>query len=163
VRENALGVRHGCALVGFITFASSPLLHHLCFITFASSRLLHHVCFMPWASSSFASSQGTRCGPRSTLKFQPPAMAGREHLRDSDSLMRHSMAKKFPMHPKRPERVCWGCDQYCASDAMKCGNGSDRTMHPAELLGDDWASVGNWGFEDESKEASAQNKKAFDQ
>jgi len=90
-------------------------------------------------------------------------VAGREHLRDSDSLMRHSMAKKFPMHPKRPERVCWGCDQYCASDAMKCGNGSDRTMHPAELLGDDWASVGNWGFEDESKEASAQNKKAFDQ
>jgi len=58
------------------------------------------------------------------------------------------MAKKFPMHPKHPERVCWGCDQYCATDAMKCGNGSDRTMHPIELLGDDWASVGDWGFDD---------------
>ncbi|WP_332611890.1 DUF3079 domain-containing protein [Achromobacter sp. ESBL13] len=90
-----------------------------------------------------------------------PACCGR-HC-DGVSLMRHGMAKKFPMHPKHPERVCWGCDQYCASDAMKCGNGSDRTMHPAELLGDDWASVGDWGFEEESKAASAQNKKAFDQ
>jgi len=67
------------------------------------------------------------------------------------------MAKKFPMYPKHPERVCWGCDRYCATDAMSCGNGSDRTMHPIELLGDDWASVGDWGFE---KEETAGEKAA---
>ncbi|MBQ1657017.1 MAG: DUF3079 domain-containing protein, partial [Rhodocyclaceae bacterium] len=21
------------------------------------------------------------------------------------------MAKKFPLHPKHPERICWGCDK----------------------------------------------------
>ncbi|MBL8287132.1 MAG: DUF3079 domain-containing protein [Rubrivivax sp.] len=48
------------------------------------------------------------------------------------------MAKKFPIHPPHPERVCWGCDKYCPADDMACGNGSDRTQHPVELLGDDW-------------------------
>ena len=54
--------------------------------------------------------------------------------------------KKFPLHPKHPERVCWGCDRYCSTNELACGNGSDRTMHPAELLGDDWYTVGNWGL-----------------
>jgi hypothetical protein len=48
------------------------------------------------------------------------------------------MAKKFPVHPKHPERICWGCDKYCPVDSLGCGNGSDRTQHPIELLGDDW-------------------------
>ncbi|MFO1267970.1 MAG: DUF3079 domain-containing protein [Rubrivivax sp.] len=48
------------------------------------------------------------------------------------------MAKKFPIHPPHPERVCWGCDKYCPADDMACGNGSDRTQHPVELFGDDW-------------------------
>ena len=48
------------------------------------------------------------------------------------------MAKKFPIHPPHPERVCWGCDRYCPADDMACGNGSDRTQHPVELLGEDW-------------------------
>ncbi|MFO1288325.1 MAG: DUF3079 domain-containing protein [Rubrivivax sp.] len=48
------------------------------------------------------------------------------------------MAKKFPIHPPHPERVCWGCDRYCPADDMACGNGSDRTQHPVELFGDDW-------------------------
>lgn len=46
--------------------------------------------------------------------------------------------KKFPLHPKFPERICWGCDRYCAHDAMACGNGADRTPHPMELFGEDW-------------------------
>lgn len=46
--------------------------------------------------------------------------------------------KKFPLRPKNPERICWGCDQYCAVDAMSCGNGAERTPHPVELFGDDW-------------------------
>ena len=50
--------------------------------------------------------------------------------------------KKFPQAPAHPERVCWGCDLYCPVGDMRCGNGSDRTPHPAELFGDDWA---DWG------------------
>jgi hypothetical protein len=48
------------------------------------------------------------------------------------------MAKRFPAHPKHPERICWGCDHYCAVDAMRCGNGSGRTQHPVEYIGEDW-------------------------
>lgn len=48
------------------------------------------------------------------------------------------MAKKFPTHPKHPERLCWGCDEYCPADSLRCGNGAERTMHPVELFGDDW-------------------------
>ncbi|MBP7646214.1 MAG: DUF3079 domain-containing protein [Comamonas sp.] len=48
------------------------------------------------------------------------------------------MAKKFPVVPAHPERLCWGCDQYCPADDLRCGNGSDRTPHPCELWGDDW-------------------------
>ncbi|GAB3185143.1 DUF3079 domain-containing protein [Hydrogenophaga aquatica] len=48
------------------------------------------------------------------------------------------MAKKFPINPPHPERICWGCDKYCPAGDMACGNGSDRTQHPAELFGPDW-------------------------
>ncbi|HMN82281.1 MAG TPA: DUF3079 domain-containing protein [Burkholderiaceae bacterium] len=48
------------------------------------------------------------------------------------------MKKKFPRNPPHPERVCWGCDKYCPADSMACGNGSERTQHPAELFGEDW-------------------------
>lgn len=54
------------------------------------------------------------------------------------------MAKPFPLNPKHPERICWGCDLYCPADSMKCGNGSNRTQHPSELLGEDWHQVGGW-------------------
>ena len=53
------------------------------------------------------------------------------------------MAKKFPVKPANPERLCWGCDQYCQSDAMRCGNGSDRTQHPAEIFGENWQKWGS--------------------
>lgn len=46
--------------------------------------------------------------------------------------------KRFPIAPAHPERLCWGCDKYCAADDMRCGNGSDRTQHPVELFGEDW-------------------------
>jgi hypothetical protein len=52
------------------------------------------------------------------------------------------MQKKFPLHPPHPERNCWGCDQYCPAGSLICGNGSERTQHPVELFGDDWASEG---------------------
>ncbi|WP_083251238.1 DUF3079 domain-containing protein [Acidihalobacter yilgarnensis] len=53
------------------------------------------------------------------------------------------MTKRFPLNPKHPERICWGCDQYCPADSLICGNGTDRTQHPAELFGDDWYE---WGL-----------------
>lgn len=59
------------------------------------------------------------------------------------------MTKKFPLHPRHPERICWGCDKYCPADALECGNGAERTPHPAELLGDDWLDHGDWGIETE--------------
>lgn len=46
--------------------------------------------------------------------------------------------KRFPILPAHPERLCWGCDEYCPADSMRCGNGSVRTPHPCELFGDDW-------------------------
>jgi hypothetical protein len=48
------------------------------------------------------------------------------------------MAKRFPLAPAHPERICWGCDEYCPSYELRCGNGSDRTQHPVELMGADW-------------------------
>jgi hypothetical protein len=53
------------------------------------------------------------------------------------------LAKKFPTHPEKPEKICWGCDKYCPSDSLACGNGSDRTQHPVELFGQDWIE---WGL-----------------
>ena len=49
------------------------------------------------------------------------------------------MAKRFPQQPAHPERNCWGCDRYCAAESMLCGNGSERTQHPIELFGIEWA------------------------
>ncbi len=45
---------------------------------------------------------------------------------------------KFPLHPKNPERICWGCEKFCPADDMCCGNGTIRAPHPCELMGDDW-------------------------
>lgn len=46
--------------------------------------------------------------------------------------------KRLPLHPKHPERVCWGCDKLCPASDLACGNGTERTPHPVELFGDDW-------------------------
>jgi hypothetical protein len=42
------------------------------------------------------------------------------------------------VHPKHPERVCWGCEKLCPADSLACGNGTIRAPHPVELFGDDW-------------------------
>lgn len=63
------------------------------------------------------------------------------------------MAKRFPLNPKHPERLCWGCDRYCPADSLACGNGSGRTLHPAEMLGEDWYTHGDWGIEVDSSAA----------
>ncbi|KMZ11704.1 hypothetical protein BHUM_04207c [Candidatus Burkholderia humilis] len=57
------------------------------------------------------------------------------------------MSKKFPLNPAHPERNCWGCDHYCRTDAMRYGNGSSRTQHPAELMDEDWYEFGDWNLD----------------
>ena len=59
------------------------------------------------------------------------------------------MAKKFPLEPSHPERVCWGCDRYCPATSMACGNGAGRTQHPAEMFGEDWYLDECWGIDPE--------------
>lgn len=54
------------------------------------------------------------------------------------------MAKPFPLAPRHPERLCWGCDRYCAAHDLACGNGAGRTLHPIETEGDDWFVA--WGI-----------------
>lgn len=44
----------------------------------------------------------------------------------------------FPIHPRHPERICWGCKRYCSADDMVCGSEVERAQHPVELFGDDW-------------------------
>lgn len=63
------------------------------------------------------------------------------------------MAKKFPIQPAHPERICRGCDKYCPADAMQCGNGSVATLHPSELFGDDWM---DWGLDAQRAETRPQ-------
>ncbi len=58
------------------------------------------------------------------------------------------MAKKFPLNPPHPERICWGCDRYCPADSLGCGNGADRTMHPSEVWGDDWHLIDSVSVEE---------------
>ena len=47
-----------------------------------------------------------------------PALFARSHT-----------SRKFPINPAHPKD-------------MRCGNGSDRTMHPVELFGEGWQ---DWG------------------
>jgi hypothetical protein len=42
------------------------------------------------------------------------------------------------LDPVHPERICWGCERYCAAHDLACGNGTIRTPHPCELFGKDW-------------------------
>lgn len=45
---------------------------------------------------------------------------------------------RFPRRPRHPERVCWGCDRYCPATDMACTK--ERTLHPCEFFGEDWAT-----------------------
>jgi Protein of unknown function (DUF3079) len=55
-----------------------------------------------------------------------------------DQMAAETKPLKVPLHPKHPERVCWGCPKYCPANALACGNGTTRTQHPVELFGEDW-------------------------
>ena len=38
-----------------------------------------------------------------------------------------ALSKKFPISPKNPHRICWGCDKYCSSDSLAC-TGTDLEL-----------------------------------
>lgn len=70
--------------------------------------------------------------------------------------------KKFPIHPKHPERICWGCDKYCSVNDLGCGNGAERTQHPSELFGDDWLEWENGLDSSRFSEELEESKKSKD-
>jgi hypothetical protein len=37
------------------------------------------------------------------------------------------------LHPKHPERICWGCDKYCRATDLCCRE--ERVPHPIEPFG----------------------------
>ena len=48
------------------------------------------------------------------------------------------MVRRIPERPAHPERICWGCERYCAANDLRCGNGKERAQHPIETFGPDW-------------------------
>jgi len=44
--------------------------------------------------------------------------------------------KEALIHPKHPERICWGCARYCPADDLCCRE--ERVAHPVEFYGPDW-------------------------
>jgi hypothetical protein len=69
---------------------------------------------------------------------------------------------KLALNPKHPERICWGCDKYCAADDLRCGNGTVCTQHPVELFGQDWLEweLGNDNRPISETDSVAKNKPA---
>ena len=55
-----------------------------------------------------------------------------------ESALLGGVAKRFPIYPPHPERICWGCERLCPATHMVCGNGKERTEHPSELFGEGW-------------------------
>src|SRR5215471_1197229 len=67
---------------------------------------------------------------------------------------------RVPLHPKHPERICWGCDKYCPATDLRCGNGTIRTQHPVELFGDDWT---RWEPDSGSQDSNVLQSKEMEQ
>jgi len=59
------------------------------------------------------------------------------------------MARRIPIRPAHPERICWGCDRYCAADDLRCGNGKERAQHPVETFGPDWVQLADSSEDDQ--------------
>jgi hypothetical protein len=43
------------------------------------------------------------------------------------------------IHPKHPERICWGCERYCSWNDLACRE--ERVTHPIETEGYDWLEL----------------------
>src|SRR6516165_7230223 len=40
------------------------------------------------------------------------------------------MVRRIPALPAHTERMCWGCERYCAANDLRGGKGKERTQHP---------------------------------
>ncbi|MEZ4270747.1 MAG: DUF3079 domain-containing protein [Myxococcota bacterium] len=60
---------------------------------------------------------------------------------------------RFPLRPKHPERVCWGCERYCSANDMACQK--ERSLHPIEIIGETCA---NNADDNENKDGSSVTK-----
>lgn len=58
---------------------------------------------------------------------------------------------KIPIHPKYPERICWGCEKLCPTNHLGCRE--TRAAHPVELFGEDWWEASNPQSDAESETA----------
>jgi len=45
------------------------------------------------------------------------------------------------IHPRHPERICWGCEKLCPTNNLMCRE--TRAAHPVELYGEGWWEVSN--------------------
>jgi hypothetical protein len=106
----------------------------------------------PVADGGFPAVQRGHAGRHRVRRMKPPAITRMTHvkaLRAKDLQsgvhahrcgVRHfgglDTVKKFPIHPGNPGRICWGCDKYCQASELACS--AERTLHPAELFGEDW-------------------------
>jgi len=70
------------------------------------------------------------------------------------------MVRRIPERPAHPERICWGCDRYCAANDLRCGNGKERTQHPIETFGPDWIQFILPSGEDSTSHADASAESA---
>jgi hypothetical protein len=68
------------------------------------------------------------------------------------------MIPKPASKPGQPERICWGCSQFCLASELRCGNGSERAQHPFKVFGEDWEA---WGL-DLTPSAAAKAEDATD-
>jgi hypothetical protein len=74
-------------------------------------------------------------GQRENTQKQREKLGGYTHEIGATMGSGNTMAKA-PIHPKHPERICWGCEKYCPSNRLNCRE--TRVEHPIELFGDDW-------------------------
>jgi hypothetical protein len=51
-------------------------------------------------------------------------------------LERRTAMSESTLHPKHPERICWGCEKYCPANHLNCRE--TRVEHPVEFFGIDW-------------------------
>lgn len=47
--------------------------------------------------------------------------------------------KEALIHPKHPERICWGCAKCCPANDL--ASREERFTHPIEFYGYDWLQL----------------------
>lgn len=75
------------------------------------------------------------------------ALHGSCRLEKRLSMIGERHGQELSRQPQAPRTNLLGMRPDCPVKSLACGNGSERTMHPAELFGEDWCVPGDWGIE----------------